>query len=455
MIDFPEAVKSVTRLLQEGETCYLVGGAVRDMLLGRTLKDFDFSCDFDPRILARRMADRLDSAFYVMDEERLTSRVILYHGTPDPVIMDFSMMQGPLEHDLEKRDFTINAMAVDVRNPEKVLDPQKGGRDLQEKRLRTCSPTSFLDDPVRVIRAARYAVGLHLRMEPGTSQALIEASCLLETVSSERKRDELFKILDSSCAFQAILLLHKLGILKILSCEPDDERLGQFRTYEMLQGLLVPGTQRKDSEYYLAATFQSAIQPIRTQISDLMTGRNSNGHSRFQLDKFMLIGAGESGKPSHIAGLPAVFSNDELSFMFQFCQHENTAITLLTKSEQISRREAYQFYSQTGESGVDLILLGLAMLASKPAAEINQDKWMDSINRAAWLLDAWFNNPEISRPQPLLNGDEIMAELDLQPGKIVGRLLDEMKEAQAAGEIKERQFALSWLRQKYQLLKEL
>ena len=137
-----------------------MGGAVRDIVLERDIQDFDFSSDSDPRKLARKVADRLGGVFYVMDEKRFTTRVILKRTTESPLVMDFSFLQGTLDNDLQSRDFTINAMAIDVRTHERILDPLKGGRDLQERWLRLCNPLSLVDDPVRVIRAMRYATEL-------------------------------------------------------------------------------------------------------------------------------------------------------------------------------------------------------------------------------------------------------------------------------------------------------
>ena len=240
MIVLPEVVQVVSQILKENENCYLVGGAVRDIVLGRRIQDFDFATDIDPRRLARKVADRLDGSFFVMDDKRFTSRVILPQVDQSRVVMDFSALQGTLENDLHQRDFTINSMAIDIRQPDTIIDPLKGGRDLQEKWLRPCKSSSFLDDPIRVIRAVRYATELGLKIESQTTSLITNAIELLDHVSPERKRDELFKILDIPRSYAAILILQKLGILRTLHLEPPTEHLGGLRTFELIQEMLSP-----------------------------------------------------------------------------------------------------------------------------------------------------------------------------------------------------------------------
>jgi len=193
---------------------YLVGGAVRDILLQKPGRDFDLVCDFDPRNIARPFANLQKGAYYLLDSQRNTCRVILYEQNGRRVFYDFARMQGDeLEIDLSRRDFTINAMAIDLQSPKKIIDPLGGAADLKEKVLRACSDSSFADDPVRVIRAVRYAVALNLAIDPRTLDALKAAVPLLSRISRERTRDELLKVLDSGRPDVGLRLLSRLDIL--------------------------------------------------------------------------------------------------------------------------------------------------------------------------------------------------------------------------------------------------
>ena len=194
MFHFPEIVFKPLKYLLPGDSIFLVGGAIRDILIARPIKDIDFVVSRNPREIARKLADELDAAYFVLDEERNTCRVLLEQKSQNKIIFDFAQMRGgSIEEDLMKRDFTINAMAVDLSKPNVIIDPLRGEKDLIDKQLRLVTSTSLTDDPIRTIRAIRYAVNLGLRIEKDTSIRIHSAIEDLDRVSMERKRDELFK----------------------------------------------------------------------------------------------------------------------------------------------------------------------------------------------------------------------------------------------------------------------
>ncbi|MFW6096740.1 MAG: phosphohydrolase, partial [Chloroflexota bacterium] len=152
---------------------YLVGGAVRDAILGRPAYDLDFVVEHEAIQLAFSVGDALRVAAYVLDRERDIGRVVL---GPD-VVLDFARFRGPdLEADLRARDFTINAMAVDAANfpPRElnvVIDPTGGLDDLQAGVVRLAYPQAIEDDPLRALRAVRLAWHLGFRVTPETVDA--------------------------------------------------------------------------------------------------------------------------------------------------------------------------------------------------------------------------------------------------------------------------------------------
>jgi tRNA nucleotidyltransferase/poly(A) polymerase len=446
MLEIPEQIQVVAKLLKTSEDCYLVGGAVRDIVLGRKIPDFDFVCNFDPRILARRLADNLGGAFYVMDEKRRTCRVIIAGDSDPDTNYDFAEMQGNLLEDQRARDFTINSMAIDLKNQEHIIDPLKGGRDLQEKWLRPCTQLSFTSDPVRILRAVRYAVDLKLKIEPSTRLLLSDAVQALDLVSIERKRDEFFKILNNPNASIAVLLMEEFGILMKLGILHTRENLDQLRMYELLVNTLFQTGGKPSRDYFTAATFYSAIATFRPLLYPVLLSRNSSNHSRIQLGKFAAIHRSPPTSPGDEHGLMNSFSNEELKLLQTCSDHTGTFLELINQDGGIDNRTAYRFFRRVGEYSIDLVFLGLARLAQVPAAELDQRKWLSSLSNAAKLLDLWLNHPEISKPQPLANGTEIMQKFNLEAGPLIGQLLDELKEEQAAGEIKEHKSALIWVK---------
>jgi poly(A) polymerase len=444
-MDFAQLSTIVLRQLADGEKGYLVGGAVRDLILGREIQDFDFSVSTDPRAVARKVADKLNAAFYVMDPVRMTSRVICVPKTGSRQVMDFSFLQGDISEDLLERDFTVNAIAIDLTDPEKFIDPLKGGRDLKEKWLHPCSLLSFSKDPVRVIRAARYAASLGLQIEAATSRLIENAVDILDSVSLERQRDELFKILNSTDAIKAILLLEKFSVLKKLGLCIEGDKSNQFRVFERFESILSSKIGGKDACFFSAASFQSTFYVIRQELTSFFRTRNSNGHSRFQLDKFfLLIDRFSNDKFEPL--IMQVFSNEERELISILRKNESTTLELLISSFELEKRECYLFFKQVGQVGIDLILLSLTRIAGKPAAELDQQKWLRTLERAEMLIDVWFKHPEISRPMPVVNGNEIMTILNLRPGPLIGELLEKIKENQAVGNIHNRVDAIRWLK---------
>ena len=148
-----------------GQEIYLVGGAVRDMLLGRASHDLDFALPSNGISLARRVANTLHADFMVLDDERDTGRVIVTESDDTRAFIDFATYRGSkLEEDLRARDFTINAIAFDLRT-QTLLDPLNGVSDLRAGRIRACSPTSLENDAVRILRGVRQAAVFQFKIE--------------------------------------------------------------------------------------------------------------------------------------------------------------------------------------------------------------------------------------------------------------------------------------------------
>ncbi len=206
-------LETIRQAMPADQEIYLVGGAVRDALLGRISHDLDFALPDGAIRQARRIADQLKADFYVLDDERDTGRVILIQPDGLRDIMDFAAYRGAdLEADLRARDFSINALALDVHT-QSLFDPLGGAADLRAKRIRACSPGAFKDDPVRILRAIRQAAAFGFQIDRATRKRIKAAVRLLEKPSPERLRDELFKILEGRQPATAIRALDMLGAL--------------------------------------------------------------------------------------------------------------------------------------------------------------------------------------------------------------------------------------------------
>ncbi len=196
---------------------YLVGGAVRDALLGRAVRDMDLTLAADGLALGRKLADRLRCPFVPLDDTDRTGRVVLRRG----FTIDISSFKGnALETDLRKRDFTINAMAfrlADVLDGRgSLIDPLGGGADLAEGRLRAVSEASFRDDPLRILRAFRLAGQFNLDITEETAAWIEACDEDLHRVSGERLLYELALILGARRTADRVSVMIRSGVFRFL-----------------------------------------------------------------------------------------------------------------------------------------------------------------------------------------------------------------------------------------------
>ena len=482
-------LERIISLLPEDVPVYLVGGAIRDALLGRTSYDLDFITGGNAMKIARRIADELGAAYFPLDTRRNMARLILKSGESRgdresrlPRV-DFARYQGSdLQSDLEGRDFTMNALAIEVHHLQDVVDPLGGVADLIAKRLKACSPRSFHDDPVRILRAVRFSVDLELSIPAETLALMRQAVSLLPQVSAERMRDELFRILIQTHPGTAIRILDKIealehiipeicllknvqqspphilnawehtldimtrleGILDVLAAEFVADKagnltmglvsvqLGRFRPYlvEHLNNALNP--ERPHRGILFLAGLYHDVGKQKTQ----STG--NDGKIRFIEHEYI------GSKLVEKRARALKFSSLEIERLVTIVNHHMRPSLLSHPEKMPARRAIYRFFRSTGAAGVDICILSLADMLATYGPTLPQDRWRRHLDVVRELLHAWWEDREASIfPAPLINGDELMNDLGLSPGPIVGYILETIREAQVAGDIHTQQEATS------------
>ena len=479
------------REILPGHEIYLVGGAVRDMMLNRLSHDLDFALPSNGISSARRVANELKSDFMVLDAERDTGRVIVAEAGGERTFLDFATYRGSsLDEDLGARDFTINAIAYDLR-ANTILDPLNGTSDVRTKVIRACSLKAISNDPVRILRAVRQAAAFNFKIELTTRKSMKQAAHLLPNVSPERKRDELFKILEGPRPEASIRALEMLGVfphfmpelsamkgveqsshhvydvwehtLKVLgyleetlaalsadqlfqkSKNPFNEvlihYLGKYQEYFASHFAKSLNTDRSvHAALFFAALFHDVEKPATKSLDE-------SGRIRFF--DHDVKGAEVASKRARSFNL----SNDEVErikkiirnhMRFHFFTNQ-----MEDKKQEPSRKAIYRFFRDAGEAGVDLVLLGLADLRGTRGNTLSQEAWGAALNVAQLLLENYWEKPEntISPPR-LLDGNELMNELKLEAGRIVGQLLEEIREGQAVGNIETREQAIEFARER-------
>jgi poly(A) polymerase len=202
---------------------YLVGGSVRELALGRPTLDLDLAVSAQTLDLARDLAAALDGTYVLMDEAEHTARVV-WQGE----ILDLAEFRAPsLEGDLGARDFTLNALAVDLnavlgRGPAKLIDPGGGLADLAQGRLRMVAPENFYHDPLRLLRAYRFAATHAFQVTPETTAAIRQAAPEFSRAAAERVHQELFLLLGAPAASPVLGEMEAVGLLGQVFPELDD-----------------------------------------------------------------------------------------------------------------------------------------------------------------------------------------------------------------------------------------
>ncbi len=474
-------VERVARFLREqGIEAYLVGGCVRDALLGRSSRDFDFVVLGRALPLARRVANHFGAAFYALDAERDTGRVI-FSGDEgsEPCYVDFASARGgSLLADLALRDFTINAIAVRLDDGQ-LVDPQGGRADLDACVLRAVSDRVFHDDPLRTLRGVRLAAELGFEMEPHTEALLRQAVPLLASVSAERARDEFCKVLSLPGAAESLERLSELGLLSILLPEVEALRqvtqsaphyfsdafthtLEAVRWAEVIIAALQPG-----QETCLAALGLSSLRrfPLAAHLAQCI----SSARSRATLLKLSAL-LHDVGKPAtrtvESDGRVRFLSHEKhgarlagqaltrLRFSVREVRLVQTAVTNHMRSMFMSarrfpsRREIYRFFRDTGEFGVDTALLALADHRAVWGAGLQPERWAHLAEVVTLLLTHWYERREQTIDPPrLISGRDLMAYFGLEEGPRIGEMLEAVREAQVAGQVRTREEALDWVAQ--------
>ncbi len=222
-----------------GVDAYVVGGTVRDVLLDRATRDVDLGVDRDAMGVARRIADALRGHFVELDDVNAVARVVLDEGAVRYV--DIAQLQGTLEEDMRRRDFTIDALAAPIAGGA-VIDVCGGLDDLAARVVRMNGDHVFDADPLRLLRGVRIAAELRFDIEPATETAIRERASRVNEAAAERRRDELARIFALDDAYGGLRLLDRTGLLDALLPEVAAGRgvtqPGAFHAYDVFEHAL-------------------------------------------------------------------------------------------------------------------------------------------------------------------------------------------------------------------------
>ncbi|MBS2000364.1 MAG: HDIG domain-containing protein [Cyanobacteria bacterium SZAS LIN-5] len=445
------------RVLALSETCgvnlYIVGGYLRDALLGRfnansKPKDIDYAvADGSAFDFAKRVADELHGHFVPLDESSDTARVVL---TDEAVSMDFAgCVGGSIETDVLRRDFTINALVWNSREPNTVTDLVGGIEDLKSLTIRAISENTFVEDPLRVLRAYRFAASLGAKIEPETFAWVNKHANGLKSVAAERINLELFTALSHS-ASEIVMSMGAAGILEIIFPELIETRKVTTNSFHHL-GLF-------EHSLETIPQLEKRLKLVPDWVLAGASKELSYGVSRLSATKVACI-LHDIGKPATWAinedGRHTFYAHDSLGAemcevvadRMKWSRPVERFITKLVKwhlrpgalfhqgppTEKAVRR----FYRSVGEDVPELMLLAFADFGATCGPGLLEENRIALEKNWIELLENYsvYLNEDRQRTR-LIDGNRLMKLLSIPAGPIIGEILSALDEAQEFKEVR-------------------
>lgn len=467
---WPDILLDIQEFLADvSDEIYIVGGAVRDALLHRPLHDIDFATSGHAIQIARKIANHFKGDFFILDDERDVGRVLL--SLPDGRLeLDVARYRGgSLLDDLADRDFTLNAMAVDMKADLNLLiDPLNGEDDIKNHLLRRCSDHAISDDPIRALRAVRQSSQLNIHIEAATLRDIKASVNQLGESSPERIRDEWFKLLSIPRPVAAVRIADSLGLVEKIIPEVAPlhhiqeesvvKQTAWTHTLSLIENLTnilnVISYTRTDQT---AASFGLGMLAIQL---DRYRGRilihletvwpNERSHSALLMLAALLYATGEAQSSENYAAKSASFADvradalrlsvAEKSRLVTILRHQNLVLTL----KDTTPLSMYQFWRKLNEAGVDVCLLTLADYLATNGSYLKQTDWLMLVDHIRILLEAWFDKrDQFVSPPSLVDGNLLMETFKLKPGPILGELLEQIRQAQVTGNVHTQEEALA------------
>jgi len=435
------------------ERAWLVGGAVRDRLLGRPLSDLDLVVDGDVRAAARHLALAVGGPTFELSDTFGAWRVI---GPGKRWQADLTPLRAAsITDDLAARDFTVNAIAEPLEGGE-LLDPFAGGGDLQARRLRMVSDSSFTADPVRVLRLARFACELELDPEAETLAAAKRSAPAVAGVAQERVFAELKRILTSPRALVGLALMDDLGLTAAVLPELDGLRGVEQNHYHhrdvyghTLEVLEHAITLEADPGNVLGDP--ALGPPVAELLSETLADGLTRGgalrlgallHDAAKPQTAVRSATGRIGFPGHDSVGAAVSrevlarlkASEKLRAHVAALAQHHLRLGFMVHARPLNRRDLYRYLSACEPVEVDVTLLTVCdRLATR--GHKAEEAIAKHLDLAREVLHAALEWRAAGRADPLVRGDELAAELGMAPGPELGRLLGAVAEARYAGEI--------------------
>lgn len=425
-----------------GQQCFVVGGYVRDLFLGRHSTDIDFVTVGSGIRLAEKVAmsfgPKTSIAVYSnfgtaqvkhggLELEFVGARKESYsHNSRNPVVED-----GTLDDDQKRRDFTVNAMAISLNETTfgELVDPFDGISDIGKKLIRTpLDPdVTFSDDPLRMMRAIRFATQLGFEIYPDTFEAIARNRERISIISKERVFDELEKIVKSPVPSKGFLLLERCGLLKIIfpelqalkGVETIDGRGHKDNFFHTMQVLDNVAEKSENEWLRWAAVFHDIAKPV-TKRYDQKLGWTFHNHN--YIGKKMIPGIFKRMK------FPM---NEKMRYVQKLVELHMRPIALV--EDEVTDSAVRRLLFDAGDDIDDLMQLCEADITSKNQEKVR--RYTDNFAVVRNKLVEIEEKDRIRNFQPPVSGDDIMEAFGIPPSQVIGEIKESIKNAILDGDI--------------------
>ncbi len=466
---------------KEDVSIYIVGGFIRDLMMGYDLSkkiDIDFTLNTNIASFTKKVSDKFKADYIILNRDFNTIRIIIRDFDFD-YQMDFTEFKGKtIQEDLYKRDFTVNAVAIELG---KFLNA-KSKKDLRKyliyptntlkhfcnKKIVSVNSNSLIDDSLRMLRA--FSIGAHLtfEIEKNTLREINENKMAIHKISFERIRDEIFRLLSTDNSYKYILKMAETGLF--------DEIFPELKNGKNIE----QGPYHKFDVYYHSLEcikqFESILGKIyqddylRVRLKKILEDYISGYRSQKALLKLALL-YHDVGKPNvrfiedgkiKFWGHEKVSQDitEEMAKRYRLSNAEMKSLKNmvynhmrpghLVEQKESTKKARYRFFKDAGLNTPLVILLSIADKYATAGELITKQSMRDHEKFLIKLLKEYFHIQERIEPEKLIDGNDIMKILDIKPSPMVGKIIEEVELLQMQNKIKNKKQAIAFI-EKYKI----
>ncbi len=464
----PAVLAFVRECAQEGIKICVAGGTVRDMILGRHVRDIDLAVSRHALALAQRFTEMARGTFILLDDIEKVARVACKNYQVD--FSEFRKGSQTIEEDLRLRDLTINALAVCLTGdrleaPLNLIDPTGGQADIEKKLIRFISEQSIMDDPLRMLRAYRFAAALDFQIDPTSRNMVRKYRALIKNISVERITYELNALVGAEKSYPALRWMDKDGIFPIICPEMEDTRGVQQYSYHHLD---------VHDHSFLTLYY---LEKIQADPADYFPVKYEKEVAGYLQDEAKSILGLKWAALFHDVGKPK--TAEEINEKFTFYNHDQAGVEIfdnfarrlkwsnksiefvkkmiylhmrpfhlvnVLRSGEVTPRAIGRLIREAGDDLRGLFVLAMAdsLAGQGPGKPPDCEALLVRLFENTIIFYQEKVKPLLGRPR-FVTGHDLINIFHLEPGPFFRVLMEELEDARLEGLVSTRDGALHWL----------